>query len=237
MFICDSTRALSLTGVCALLILHVLKTACWPRFKRRARLTGRTATTKTTLLPLSRRPPPQTNLPLAPRPAQPTSTSTPPPLSIPHTHPLFSLLLCAIPSLSLSLSLPTLPQSSHSSSLFSCPPYIPPPLFSLPPRPPEATSPDSTACTSSPAPPQRIPGCYLRSRLLFPLLNLFGPSAGSRPACARRRVTRSPVSCSLPSGSHLEKVSAGGRVFSHDESSAAAAVGPGRPSLCRHTVR
>lgn len=62
----------------------------------------------------------QSNLPLAPQPAQPTttatSTSTPPPLSATHMHPLFSLLPAVCHS-SLSLSLCTHPKWPDLSSL------------------------------------------------------------------------------------------------------------------------
>lgn len=97
----------------------------------------------------------QSNLPLAPQPAQPTatttSTSTPPPLSATHMHPLFSLLPAVChSSLSLSLSLHS-PKVARSLLSFSCPVCIPPPLFlSLPPRRP------ARVCSHSPPQVERI---------------------------------------------------------------------------------
>ena len=129
----------------------------------------------------------QPNLPLAPQHAQPTSTSPPSPSSVTQTHPLFSLLLCAIPSLSLHFlkvararlfSLVLFTSFCHSFSLL-CP--VHPHLH-------------KTTCRAF----SKLCLKTLFSFLPFYwVLHSLTPVSGvCTAACAR-----SPVSCSLPRGS------------------------------------
>lgn len=126
---------------------------CWLWTKRRFTW-GWATRAQTTLLPLSRHPPPNPTCPLLLSPPSP-----PPPQPVPapllHSQPLtctlfsLSFLPCAIPpSLSLSLHSPKVARSLLS---FSCPVCIPPPLFlSLPPRRP------ARVCSHSPPQVERI---------------------------------------------------------------------------------
>ncbi len=99
----------------------------WLCTKSRARPTrGWTTRAETTLLPQSRHPPPNPTCPLLLNPP------IPPPVPAPLLHSQLSyshILPFLSPAVCQSLSLPSLPQSGQSCSLFSCPLNIPPPLF------------------------------------------------------------------------------------------------------------
>ncbi|XP_068997097.1 podoplanin [Embiotoca jacksoni] len=142
------------------------------------------------------------NLPLAPQPAQPTttSTSTPPPLSHSHAPSFLSPAVCQS---SLSLSLHFL-KVARAPLFFAYPLHIPPPLFfslqSVQPRHgPFIFTLHKLRGSQAAAVPKPPP------ETLFPFLTFFGPSpfpSGEAGRCVSGVCSavcgRSPVSCSLP---------------------------------------
>lgn len=185
----------------------------------------------------------QSNLPLAPQPAQPTatttSTSTPPPLSATHMHPLFSLLPAVCHS-SLSLSLSTLTQSGQISPLFLLSCLHPSTTLSFSSS--TATSPSLFTFTStswkdlSPPLSQTSSG----QRLYFHSWPFLGPSTFYY---RRRRLVcvwcvTSPVLCPWGRlcGFWLAR-RAEKSFFWHNESSAAAPVGPCWPFVRLHKCK
>ena len=162
-----------------------------------------------------------------------------------HSHTLFSLSCCVpVPlSLSLSLSFPPLPQSGQSSSLLSCPLYIPPPLFV------SLLQLWEQGRLSSPQVLKGILWPKLLLKTLFSFLtspffiSVLNPSPPERPvgvrlACAQQRVRGLWCRALCPWRESPKVVTeVKERRFHHHECSAAAPVGPGWPFLRPHPCK